>query len=282
MAPSDGPAAVGLLLSREVVQGAGHLVVREPRAREGARRPRVVVREVVLAGGVAGGDRIRVQVVGVQGHEAVCAYQAAQAVGGRLRARAVGGGVQEGHGGLDLVRVRVLQGLDRLPAEVRGPEQPGVPHLVAVQQPHHLPGGQEVAGRVGHDRHEGSRRTVAPAGTDRRRERAVRRGDGRQVAAHAFHALAGAARHGVQDAQGVGGVQRPADRAAQIGLQRVAVPAVLVAVGVQRGLHGVCGGATEEVGEEALLEHARGEPDEALRARDSAVRRGRRGECGSS
>lgn len=55
LAPADRPAAVLLLLGREVVQRTGHLGVREPRAREGARRLRVVVREVVLARGVAGG-----------------------------------------------------------------------------------------------------------------------------------------------------------------------------------------------------------------------------------
>jgi hypothetical protein len=264
-----------------VVERAAHLVVGEPRAREGARGPRVVVREVVLAGRVAGGDRVRVQAVRLQGREAVFAHQTAQAVGGRLRARAVGSGVQEGHGGLDLVRVGLLQGLDGLPAEVRGPEQPGMPHLVAMQQADHRTGGQQLAGRVVHDRDERGRRVAALAGVDRG-QGAVRGGDRRQIAAHALHALPAAAPDDIQDAQRVPGVQRLADRAAKIGLQRVAVPAVLGAVGVQRRLHRVGVTVEEVVREEALFQHARGEPHELLGAEERRARRRRRGEWGSS
>ncbi|GAA3955419.1 hypothetical protein GCM10022384_05960 [Streptomyces marokkonensis] len=64
------------------------------------------------------------------------------------------------------------------------------------------------------------------------------------------------------------GVQWPADRTAQTGLERVTVSAVLVAVGVQRGLHRTGAAAAEVVREEALLQYARGEPDEMLRPRE--------------
>ena len=190
---------------------------------------------MVLARGVAGRHRGGVEAFRVEHHEPVLAHQAAQPVGRRLRARAVGNRVQEGHGGLDLVRMGLLQGIDRLPAEVRGPEQPGVPHLVAVQQAHHRAGGEQLAGRVVHDRDEGRRRIAALAGMDRR-QRAVRGGDGRQIAAHRSTRWPPQRPIGVQDPQGVRGVQGLADGAAQIGFQRVTVSAVLVAVGVQRGL----------------------------------------------
>ena len=77
-------------------------------------------------------------------------------------------------------------------------------------------------------------------------------------------------------------MQRLADRATQVRLQSVAVSAVLVAIGVQRGLDRVGGAVQEVVREEALLEHARGEPDELLGAEERGARRGRRGEWGSS
>lgn len=264
-----------------MVQGARHLVVREPRARERVRAPGEVVREVVLPGGVAGGDRGRVEAVRVQRREPLLPHQVAQPVGGGLGTRAVGSGVQEGHGRLHLVGVGLLQALHRLPAIVGGPEQPGVPHLVAVQQPDHRTGGQQLAGRVVDDREERRRRISALAGVDRR-QGAVRGGDGGQIAAHALHPLPAAAPQGVQHAQGARGVQGLADRPAQIGLQRVPVPAVLVAVGVQRRLHGLRAAVQEVVGEETLLQHARGEPDELFGAEERGARRGRGGEWGDS
>ncbi len=115
-----------------------------------------------------------------------------------------------------------------------------------------------------------------------RRQGAVLGGDRGQIAAHPFHALSAAAADGVQDPQSVPGVQRLADRAAQVGLQRVAVTAVIIAVGVQRGLHRVGSPVQEMVREQALFQHARGEPDEVLGAEERGVRRGRRGEWGSS
>ncbi len=75
------------------------------------------------------------------------------------------------------------------------------------------------------------------------------------------------------------GVQRLADRAAEIGFERVTISLVVVAVGGQRGLHrvGRADVAVQEVVREtALLQHACGEPDEVLGARERGVRRGRR------
>ncbi|BFO15874.1 hypothetical protein SHKM778_22620 [Streptomyces sp. KM77-8] len=114
------------------------------------------------------------------------------------------------------------------------------------------------------------------------REGAVRRGDGRQIAAHVLRAASAATPHRVQHTQRAGGVQRLADRSAQIGFERVAVPAVLVAVGVQRRLHRTGGAAPEAVGEEMLLEHTRGEPDEPLGPRERTLRQGRRAQGSDS
>lgn len=65
----------------------------------------------------------------------------------------------------------------------------------------------------------------------------------------------------------MGGVQRLADRAAKIGLQGMAEAVVVVAVRGERGLD-LIGPAAEEVElEKPLLEHSRGQPDEALGTR---------------
>ncbi|CAM5712811.1 hypothetical protein STENM223S_09391 [Streptomyces tendae] len=136
-----------------------------------------------------------------------------------------------------------------------------------MQQPDHRPGDEQLARGIGHDRHTGRDRMPEPVRTDHR-QGAVRCGHGGQVAAHPLGTLPSAAADGVQDAQGVRGVQRLADRAAHVGLQGVAVPAVRVAVRVERGFHRVGIPAAEVVREQPLLQYARGEPHEALRARE--------------
>ncbi len=110
------------------------------------------------------------------------------------------------------------------------------------------------------------------------RKRALRRRDGRQVTAHVLRAARVAAPHSVQHPQRACRVRREDGRSAQGGLQAVAVAAVVVPVRVQGGLHRARGAVAEVVGEQALLQYARGEPHEALRARECAARRGRRGE----
>lgn len=62
----------------------------------------------------------------------------------------------------------------------------------------------------------------------------------------------------------MGGVQRLADRAPEIGFQRVTVAAVLVEVGGQGRLDGVGISAQEGMGEPPLFEDAGSEPDELL------------------
>lgn len=62
----------------------------------------------------------------------------------------------------------------------------------------------------------------------------------------------------------MGGVQRLADRTAEIGFQRVGVAAVLVPVGGERRLDGVRVTVEEAVGEPPLFQDAGGEPDEVF------------------
>lgn len=68
----------------------------------------------------------------------------------------------------------------------------------------------------------------------------------------------------------MGRVQRLADGAAQIGFESVPVAAVLVEMGGERRLHGVCAPVQEMVGEAPLFEDTGREPDELLGAVEGA------------
>lgn len=59
-------------------------------------------------------------------------------------------------------------------------------------------------------------------------------------------------------------VQRLTDGAAQIGFERVPVPAVLVEIGGERRFHGVRTSLQEVMGESPLFEDTGREPDELL------------------
>lgn len=62
----------------------------------------------------------------------------------------------------------------------------------------------------------------------------------------------------------MGRVQWLADGAAQIGFERVSVPAVLIEVGGERRLHGIRTSFQEVMGEPPLFEDTGREPDELL------------------
>lgn len=97
-------------------------------------------------------------------------------------------------------------------------------------------------------------------------ERTVRGRDTGEVAAHPLDAQPAATADGVQDAQGVCGVQGLAHGSAQIRFEGVAVAAVLVEIGGQGGLDRIRASAQEVIRESPLLQHPGREPDELLGA----------------
>ena len=184
---------------------------------------RVVVREVVLTRRVAGRYGVRLRPLRDPAAASRCSRTSRPSRSAAASARGRSGAPSR-----KATAASISYGWDfsrdstACPAEVGRPEQPGVPHLVAVQQADDGAGGEQFARRVVDDRQEGRRRIAALAGMDRR-QRAVRRRHGGQIAAHALHPLSAAAADRVEDAQRVPGVQRLADRAAQIGFERVTV-----------------------------------------------------------
>jgi hypothetical protein len=106
-------------------------------------------------------------------------------------------------------------------------------------------GHQQGGGRVVVDDLEMRRAGVVPRRREHERDAAVRIGDGLEVGECALD-------HGVveasdlrEDLERERGGRRLAHRSAQVGLERVAEPAVGVAVGTQRFDNGVGGAVTE-------------------------------------
>ncbi len=174
------------------------------------------MREQLLARRVAGVRRVLPAAARIEHDEPLLAHEPPQPVRRRHRPRPVGGAVEEGHRALDLVRVRTAQGLDPVPAEVRGPEQPRVPDPVAVQYADHRARGQQLGRRIVVQRVVRGP-GIAARGRKEHRKRSVRGRDQGEVAAEPLDPLPGTAAQAVQDPQGVRGVQRLAERTARSG-----------------------------------------------------------------
>ena len=151
---------------------------------------------------------------------------------------------------------------DLPPAEVRRAGQPGVRRHARVVRGDGLPGRDDRGGDVerrargvgaGPPR-RGARRGGAG---DREREAAVVQARGREPVAERGSQVAGRRRGLLQHLEGVEGAGRLAGGRAQVGLERPAEAAVVVAVGAQRVERPGGRGPVEQEGEAPAVEHAR-------------------------
>jgi hypothetical protein len=177
----------------------------------------------------------------------------------RLGSLAVRDVVEEPGARVDLVRVGLGERFDALPAELRGPGQPRVVDLVLVQQAGDERGRQQRACVL--DRPPRRARVVL-GGLDAGRHAAVGERHRHEPVAGVQRVLGTAEAEFVESAQRAEHVQRLAVRPTAVGFERVAEPAVGVAVGQQRVQHRLDGTAVEQELEPALLQDSGVVPDE--------------------